>query len=180
MNDRRAATALTAYSAQLAAVRAYLRSDPGPDVSAASVADGRIIARLESFTELGAEEQDLTARVIDLVLLSDELSRSTGKPMPLDRGAVALSCRHLAEAFAARIPGRSVELRVAPFIAVQAVPGPRHTRGTPPNVVETDGLTWLRLATGGTDWDDAVRSGAVRASGLRADLRDFLPLSRPW
>jgi hypothetical protein len=122
----------------------------------------------------------VTARVIELARLSDELSRSTGGPVPLDRSALALSCRHLAEAFATRVPGRSVELRVAPFIAVQAVPGPRHTRGTPPNVVETDGLTWLRLATGGTEWEDAVRSGAVRASGQRADLREFLPLSRPW
>jgi hypothetical protein len=92
----------------------------------------------------------------------------------------AVSCRRLAETFAARVPGRSVELRVAPFIAVQAVPGPRHTRGTPPNVVETDGLTWLRLATGRMEWADAVGSGAVRASGQRADLHEFLPLPRPW
>jgi hypothetical protein len=187
MTDRRAATARTAYSAQLAAVRAclrtYLRTDLRADVRAdvsADLAPVGIVAQLETFAELTTDEPDATAQVIELVVLSDELSRSTGKPMPLDRSALALSCRHLAEAFAARVPGRSVELRVAPFIAVQAVPGPRHTRGTPPNVVETDGLTWLRLATGGTEWDDAVRSGAVRASGLRADLRDFLPLSRPW
>ena len=124
----------------------------------------------------------MTVRVTELILLSDELSlaRSGEEPVPLDRSALALSCRRLAETFAARVPGRSVELRVAPFIAVQAVPGPRHTRGTPPNVVETDGRTWLRLATGRMEWTDAVASGAVRASGQRADLREFLPLDPPW
>src|SRR5580692_5454863 len=67
-------------------------------------------------------------------------------------------------------PGRSVEIRVVPVAAVQAVAGPRHTRGTPPNVVETDPLTWFRLATGRLSWDGAVQTGAVRASGARADL----------
>jgi Bacterial SCP ortholog len=179
MIERRAENARAAYSAQLTAVRAYLRTDCSPD-PADDVTD--VIARLESFTELATDEQGVTGRVIELVRLSDELSRAhpAGGQVPMDRGAFALSCRHLAEAFATRVPGRSVELRVAPFIAVQAVPGPRHTRGTPPNVVETDGRTWLRLATGGMEWDGAVRSGAVRASGQRADLREFLPLSRPW
>ncbi len=60
--------------------------------------------------------------------------------------------------------------------AVQAVEGPRHTRGTPPNVVETDPQTWLQLATGALTWDDAVANGRIRASGARADLRDWLPL----
>lgn len=63
-----------------------------------------------------------------------------------------------------------------PFGAVQCVAGPRHTRGTPPNVVETDAVTWLRLATGALTWDEAVAAGAVRASGERADLRGLLPL----
>ena len=65
---------------------------------------------------------------------------------------------------------------VPPFVAVQAVAGPRHTRGTPPNVVETDPVTWLRLATGRLAFTDAVAAGAVRASGTRADLTDQLPL----
>ena len=59
---------------------------------------------------------------------------------------------------------------------MQAVAGPRHTRGTPPNVVETDPLTWVRLATGRLGWAEAVSSGAVRASGARADLSAHLPL----
>jgi hypothetical protein len=76
-----------------------------------------------------------------------------------------------------RAPGTSVELRVPPLAAVQCVPGPRHTRGTPPNVVETDAGTWLALATGGLGWGEAVSSGAVRASGERSDLSAWLPLA---
>ncbi len=86
--------------------------------------------------------------------------------------AVKTSARWLAQ----QVPGRSVELRVPPHVAVQLVPGPRHTRGTPPNVVETDAATWLRLATGTTSWAQAVADGAVTASGNRADLSPYLPL----
>ena len=87
--------------------------------------------------------------------------------------AVKTSARWLAQ----QVPGRSVELRVPPFVAVQCVPGPRHTRGTPPNVVETDAATWLRLATGALPWADAVGAGRVSASGNRADLSGHLPLA---
>jgi hypothetical protein len=87
--------------------------------------------------------------------------------------AVKTSARWLAQ----QVPGRSVEVRVPPFVAVQCVPGPRHTRGTPPNVVETDPATWLRLATGALTWADAVAAGRVSASGNRADLSALLPLS---
>ncbi|GAA4539004.1 sterol carrier family protein [Amycolatopsis samaneae] len=88
--------------------------------------------------------------------------------------AVRLSLRTLA----ADAPGRSVEVRVPPFAAVQCVEGPRHTRGTPPNVVETDPRTWLELATGALDWATAVETGRVNASGSRADLARWLPLLR--
>ena len=87
--------------------------------------------------------------------------------------AVKTSARWLSQ----QVPGRSVELRVPPFVAVQCVPGPRHTRGTPPNVVETDAATWLRLATGALTWAAAVAGGTVSASGNRADLSAVLPLS---
>jgi hypothetical protein len=76
-------------------------------------------------------------------------------------------------------PGRSVEVRIPPYAAVQCGvgdPGPTHTRGTPPNVVETDAVTFLRLATGRADWPATVGSGAVHASGLRADLSSALPV----
>ena len=75
-----------------------------------------------------------------------------------------------------RAPGRAVEVRVPPYAAVQCIEGPRHTRGTPSNVVETDPLTWLALATGRSGWAQAVATGKVRASGPRADLSAWLPL----
>ncbi len=65
-----------------------------------------------------------------------------------------------------------------PFGAVQCVAGPRHTRGTPPNVVETDAVTWIEVATGRLAWREAVRTGRVRASGIRTDLSELLPLHR--
>jgi len=84
--------------------------------------------------------------------------------------------RFLLEELAARAPGRTVEVRVPPHGAVQCVEGPRHTRGTPSNVVEIDPMTWIALATGRVEWADAVAEGHVRASGTRADLSAFLPL----
>lgn len=74
-------------------------------------------------------------------------------------------------------PGRSVEVRVPPYAAVQVIEGVRHTRGTPPAVIETDAATWIALATGTLAWSDAVDSGAVRASGERTDLSSYLPLA---
>jgi Bacterial SCP ortholog len=93
------------------------------------------------------------------------------------RGTLRSAARFLLRELEAGHPGRSVEIRVVPVAAVQAVAGPRHTRGTPPNVVETDADTWFRLATGRLGWDEAVRSGAVRASGARSDISEFLPLT---
>ena len=76
--------------------------------------------------------------------------------------------------------GRSVEIRVPPQSAVQAIAGgPRHTRGTPPNVVEMNAATWLSLVTGELAWAQAVADGRVRASGSRADLSGVLPLQLP-
>jgi hypothetical protein len=101
----------------------------------------------------------------------------------LDRGeepesrALRTAARFLLQELARVSPGRSVEIRVVPVAAVQAVAGPRHTRGTPPNVVETDPMTWFRLATGRLSWDEALQTGAVKASGARSDLSAFLPLT---
>lgn len=118
----------------------------------------------------------LVTRLVELVVHSDDLARATGVPVPLERQAVAAVVRLLADTLAVAVPGNSVEVRVPPYAAVQCVPGPRHTRGTPPNVVETDPLTWIRLATGRTSWADALASAAVSASGERADLAPYLPL----
>lgn len=92
---------------------------------------------------------------------------------------VRTAVRFTLEELAAASPGNSVEVRVPPAGAVQAVAGPRHTRGTPPNVVETDPETWLALATGRLRWEEAVHAGAVHASGVRADLAPVLPVVRP-
>lgn len=92
------------------------------------------------------------------------------------RAVVAAAVKTTARWLAQQVPGRSVELRVPPHAAVQLIEGPRHTRGTPPNVVEADAATWLRLATGATRWADEVAAGRVSASGNRADLSEHLPL----
>lgn len=96
------------------------------------------------------------------------------------RSALAAAVRGTVEILAAELPGRSVEVRVPPFAAAQCVEGPRHTRGSPPNVVETDPRTWLELATGRLDWDSAISKGRVRASGTRAAaVAAGLPVVRP-
>ena len=93
------------------------------------------------------------------------------------RALLADAVRRTARTLEADAPGHSVELRVPPFVAVQCIEGPRHTRGTPPNVVETDPETWLRLATGLADWEEAVGTGSVDASGSRAgEIAQWLPL----
>ena len=100
-----------------------------------------------------------------------------GGPAP-DRAAQRAAVRESLAALAELAPGRTVEVRVPPFGAVQCVAGPRHTRGTPPNVVETDARTWLALALGRLDWATAVANGAVVASGARAaEIADHLPLA---
>ncbi|UQN14998.1 sterol carrier family protein [Gulosibacter sp. ACHW.36C] len=90
------------------------------------------------------------------------------------RAELATAVRYTLQLLAERAPGHAVEVRVPPFGAVQCMPGPGHTRGTPPNVIETDAQTWLALATGALAWADA--GPAVRASGVRADVSAALPL----
>jgi uncharacterized protein (TIGR03083 family) len=120
----------------------------------------------------------LLTRVWELVVHLDDLGRSLpGRPAPAsDPAALRLAVRATADLLAARAPGRTVEVRIPPYAAVQCVAGPRHTRGTPPNVVETDPTTWLRLAFGRTSWPDALAAGHVHASGERSDLSAQLPL----
>jgi hypothetical protein len=76
----------------------------------------------------------------------------------------------------AKAPGRAIEVRVPPYAAVQCGDGPTHTRGTPPNTIEMSADTWLALASGKLSWSDAMNSGAIAASGVRADLTEYLPL----
>lgn len=92
----------------------------------------------------------------------------------LSRGVRAASVRFLLEELATLAPGNSVEVRVPPFGVTQCIAGPRHTRGTPPNVVETDAFTWCAITLGYASWQESA--AAISASGLRADLSDYLPL----
>jgi hypothetical protein len=110
-----------------------------------------------------------------IAAISAWLSGNEEEPArPTLAAAVRLSLRALAN----DAPGKSVEVRVPPFGAVQCVEGLRHTRGTPPNVIEMDPRTWLELATGALQWTDAVESGKVTASGSRADISHWLPVVR--
>lgn len=95
------------------------------------------------------------------------------------RPVLAPAVRHTLELFAEEFPGGAVELRVPPYAAVQAIAGTRHTRGTPPAVVETDAATWLAIVTGEESWEGAVAAGRIAASGERSDLSALLPLPGP-
>jgi uncharacterized protein (TIGR03083 family) len=119
----------------------------------------------------------MRTRCIELTVHTDDLVRSvSGDGPPVSRQCLQVSTRALADVLGWRAKGGSVEVRVPPFAAVQCVPGPRHTRGTPSAVVEMDPMTFCRLAAGRLTWDAAVASGDVRASGLRTDLTPYLPL----
>ena len=114
----------------------------------------------------------MARKPVNLEIVSDAvaaLDDPEGPSKPQQRDAV----RALLSLLARRAPGKTV---VPPYGAVQCVAGPRHTRGTPPNVVETDPVTFLKLAAGRVTFSDALAEGAISASGTRADLTDYLPL----
>lgn len=104
-------------------------------------------------------------------------AQETPSDAPVSRQTLATAVRYSLEEVTARAPGNSVEVRVPPFGVTQCVEGPRHTRGTPPNVIECDAATWLGMVSGRIRWADAVAAGNVAASGLRADLSALLPLT---
>ncbi|WP_405903144.1 maleylpyruvate isomerase family mycothiol-dependent enzyme [Streptomyces sp. NBC_00656] len=137
------------------------------------VSEDRLLATRVGAMRLG---DLLVTRTVELVVHTYDLNEATGLGIPYDRQALAACTRLLADALAEKAPGGSVEVRVPPFAVVQCVQGPRHTRGTPPNVVETDALTWIRLATGRTQWARELDEAKVSASGERADLAALLPL----
>jgi hypothetical protein len=115
-------------------------------------------------------DPDVVATAVQRVLAAVDADTT---PEPDD---LRLLVRHFLALLAAKAPGRSVEVRVPPYAAIQCVDGPRHTRGTPPGVVETDPLTWVLLGLGRLAWEDAVRSGRLTASGERTNLAGYLPL----
>jgi len=182
-----------------AATRAAAGSASGPELGeqlAAALAEleQRLAQPLPAVigTQRGAiAASDFVAtRVVEVVVHTDDLSRSLPErdPAPLVPAALGSASRTLAAVLATQSPGGSVEVRVPPYAAVQCGirraaneggpgdAGPVHTRGTPPNVVETDPVTFLRLATGRVAWSAALADGRVHASGLRADLSAVLPL----
>lgn len=118
------------------------------------------------------------AQTRDAVRAVEEWLHDESRPTP-GRAELAAAVRLTARTLAAEAPGASVEVRIPPFVAVQCIAGPRHTRGTPPNVVETDPRTWLLLATGLLQAPEAAASGALRLSGSRAgEIAAWLPVVR--
>ena len=169
----------TAYDDRWEAALHHLASLAGTE----KVLARRAAARTADFAatrviELVVHADDLARSVTAESVGADDLARSVSEhePAGLPPAAERLVARVLLDVLATRHPGRSVEVRVPPVAAVQCLPGPQHTRGTPANVVETDQRTWVRLAAGRIDWDDAVADGLVSASGQRADLAAVLPL----
>lgn len=114
-------------------------------------------------------------RSLDSAAVSALVASITTGESP-DGGVLRDAVRALLNVLRQRAPGRTVEVRVPPFGAIQCVAGPTHTRGKPPNVVETDPITFVLLATGRLGWAEGVGQGRVSASGIRADLTPYLPL----
>ncbi|WP_018503973.1 sterol carrier family protein [Parafrankia discariae] len=175
------------------ALSAALRADPAPDpaggpapeavraafraaVTAAAADLARVppdgIADRPVITPGGPPSlgEFLLTRVVEAVVHGLDLG------VPPARPALKAVVRLFTSTLAQRAPGHAVELRVPPFAAVQIVEGPRHTRGTPPNVVEADPAAFVLVATGRLAWGTALADGRIRASGERADLRFLLPL----
>jgi Bacterial SCP ortholog len=116
------------------------------------------------------------AKTRQAVLAVVDWLRDESRPAP-DRDALATAVRLTARTLAGLAPGASVEVRIPPFAAVQCIAGPRHTRGTPPNVVEAEPRTWLLLATGLLSLEAAHAAGALTLSGSRAgEIGHWLPL----
>jgi hypothetical protein len=113
----------------------------------------------------------------ELAALLDRIDMARAADLPPDHDDVRAAVKHFLAVLTSRAPGKSVEVRVPPYAAVQCIEGARHTRGTPPAVVETDATTWLALARGHETVADAHYAGRVRASGERSDLTALLPLT---
>lgn len=186
---------LTTYAAAaegLSAMTLAISADAGHDKDRILAAvDERFTAAQDAVDARGYDDIVLTTRrvparqgdylltrVIEIAVHADDLARSApgADPPAVPRDTTRLAVRTLLDVLAERAPGRSVEVRVAPFAAVQCIEGPRHTRGTPPNTVDLTPQLWLRLASGRTTWADEIAAGTVLASGQRADLSAHLPL----
>jgi uncharacterized protein (TIGR03083 family) len=163
------------------------------DLDAAGVLENAAAARAELMDALEGVDGDpiiagrrgplrlsdlMTTRVNELVVHSLDLSASAPdqEPVRLEPRALGISCRMLTGILAERVPGRTVEVRVPPYAAVQCIAGPRHTRGTPANVVEAPAVIWVELATGRLSWAEALAGGRLQVSGERSDISEHLPV----
>ena len=132
-------------------------------------------AAVDAASEWLGQVGDVRRHTLD----AGEAAGGTTEKVGAHRAAVAAAVRGTLSLLEQDVPGHSVEVRVPPFGAVQCVSGPRHTRGTPPNVVETDAGTWLLLATGEVSWTEAEAAGWLQLSGIRAaEISSALPLVR--
>ncbi len=112
----------------------------------------------------------------DLTALLGRLDQAAAQERSADPDDTRAAVKHFLAVLTQRFPGKSVEVRIPPFAAVQCVEGARHTRGTPPAVVEMDASTWVAVSRGIVAFEDAIDAGRVRASGERSDLTAQLPL----
>lgn len=174
------APAVAERAAKLAAdtTPAALRARLADSVAATAVALAAADPQRLVLVRLGAVPLGdfLVTRCVEGVVHGLDLRAATGAPAAPDAGALKVVVRTFAALLAHTAPGRSVEVRVPGHVAVQCVTGPRHTRGTPGNVVEADPEAFVELASGRLSWTDATRTGVVRASGERADLSPYVPL----
>jgi hypothetical protein len=169
------------------AMRALMTTGPG-NPSRAGLPSGPMPARrldlqrlLDAVTEQraalgsGPWQGAVTAEELGLGCTTSVLE-AIGTGVVPEREALRGAVLYTLGLLEAKVPGRAVEMRVPPFGAVQCVAGPRHTRGTPPNVVETDPATWVQLAAGQLSWAQADSAGQITASGPRSDLSEYLPV----
>ena len=155
---------------------ARARRDPATALREALAAQAALLGDAPGTTtpaDAGALPPDAS---LDRLVALVQAGLDRPEPVVPDRGALRLVVKALAERLAAQAPGRHVEARIPPYAAVQCVDGPRHTRGTPPNVVEADPVAFVELCTGRLSWAQAAADGRVRTWGDRADLSPYLPL----
>jgi len=93
-----------------------------------------------------------------------------------DAADLRLLTKHLLALLVEKAPGGAVEVRVPPYAVAQCLAGTRHTRGTPPAVVEMDAATWVGIGIGDLEWSAAAHDARLVASGERSDLGALMPL----
>ena len=76
-------------------------------------------------------------------------------------------------------PGKSVELRIPSYSAIQCLSGSVHRRGTPSNVVEMSAQTLINLADNPHKWEELCAIGMISASGINSNLKElFIQISK--